>query len=171
VLSKLKGDLTILGIIFLLAGFGYQLLQLKNARIEVAETKQALSDERSRAAAKLADAQAEIRQAEQKINSSVLEVRRETNEKVLSLVAQRNDLLKRVRLAEARVATNALVPRTTADSGTRETPSGDNQPELLGSIGTKDVEEAGRADLIRNQLIACYKQYDSVFEALNTSGK
>ena len=163
------------GFVAVLAALGslcvVQTAKLHGVRLELAEHLTRATEERAASAAKLADAQGKMRQTEQKLHTTASEIRKESNEKVQSLTAQRNDLLRRVRLAEARAATNSIVSRTTADSGARETLPGDSQPEFLGSLGTADVEEAGRAEIIRTQLLACYKQYDSVRESLNQSGK
>lgn len=168
-------QLKVFGFVVALVALGslyiVQTAKLYQVRLELAETITQASEERAAAAAKLADAQGKLRQTEQQLNATASEVRKETNEKVQSLIAQRNDLLRRVRLAEARAATNSLVSQATADPGTGETVSGDSGSELLGSLGTEDVEEAGRAEIIRNHLLACYKQYDSVRESLNQSGK
>lgn len=169
--SRLRLFVFIVALATLGSLYAIQTVKLHGVQLQLARVNIQAADERAASAAKLADAQGKLRQIEQNLNTTAFEIRKESNEKVQSLVAQRDALLRRVRLAEAGAATSALVSRITTDPGNRETLSGDTQSELLGSLGTADVEEAVRAEIIRTELLACYKQYDSVRKSLNQSGK
>lgn len=149
-----------------LAVVSYQ-LYLAQVGISKAETR--ISTMETTHAIALAAAQEKARDAEHKLSTDVAVIRKETNEKVDSLNAQRDALIKRVRRAEANAATALLLPRASENSGDREAASGDTGAELLGSFGAEDVSEAVRADIIREQLKGCYAQYESVRQSI--SGK
>lgn len=155
------------GIIAALLGFTtLQTVRLHEAEQALSQAEVAASASARAAAEALAKAQKDYRNKEHALLSQTAEIKRKSNEQINALSAQRSELLKRVRHAEARAATNLLVPRSNKDPGNGETPSGDAPTEFLGSLGSADVEEAARADQIRLSLLACYEQYDSVRDKL-----
>lgn len=115
----------------------------------------------------LAARQGEFRKTEILLNNSAAETRKATNDQDLIRNTQRDVLLKRVRVAEANAATNTLVSQVTTVTGAGPAPTGGDGPDLLGSLGSADVEEANRADTIRLHLKGCYADYNRAKEALS----
>ena len=141
--------------------------QLYLAQVKVSKAETTVSQMETRHAKALAKAEGEARKAEQELVAKTAAIRKETNEKINTLNAQRDVLLSRVLHAEANAATALLLPRPSETAGDGETATGDNQPELLGKLGEADVHEAMRADIVREHLLACYRQYDSVRKLRN----
>lgn len=122
--------------------------------------------ERAVRSQELATAQARMRAEEQELAVAAAEIRRKTNEEIHTYIRQRDALADRVRLAEAR----ARVPSTPAAPSDAAVALVGPRPELLGTIGVADVDEAFRADQIRLELIACYAQYAKAAAAIAEVG-
>lgn len=118
---------------------------------------------------KLAKAQAETLKAQQQIQKSTEAIRKETNAQIKNITVQRDALLARVRNAEQ--AADAGMSEASSDSSLGRITLGEIEPEFLATIGTEDVEEAGRADEIRLQLISCYREYNGVKAAIDAMNK
>lgn len=142
-----------------LAGLSFQLykvqMRLSSSQYQIAEIEK-------QSALALANAERDAREKESVLRNKLDELKKDLDEKSVIYSDQRNALLKRLRRAEANAATNLLVSQTNTDTRLRETSSRDIGVEIPGSIGEKDVQEALRADIIRENLIACYKQYDQI---------
>lgn len=109
------------------------------------------------------------RQNEQKLQADASDVRKETNEAIQTVGTHRDVILKRLRTAEANLATARLMSRTSSDSSNGTVASGDTGTGLLATIGAEDVDEATRAETIRLHLKACYARYDQVQVAMRPS--
>lgn len=166
ILYKLKATGFMLLAITLTVLLGWQTWRLHTAQIELADTLVTLATEHATAANALTVAQGEHREKEQFLNTSAAQTRKTTNEKLLVLATQHNSLLERVHLAEARASdpSHSQVSTTSSDGSVASVGDG---PELLGSLGAADVEEATRADTIRVHLKACYADYNRAAEALS----
>lgn len=154
---------SVLAIIFA-AGTAVQSWRLHSTETDLAKAEATLAQERAVSAANLAQAQQDLRTAEAKLTASATRARKEKHEAVRSLTNQRDILLDRLRIAEANA--RAGVSGATPNSGDGQATGDDNGAELPGSIGEEDVREATRADEIRLNLLACYKQYEEVRKAL-----
>lgn len=144
----------------------WQTVQLQAKELELADAAVAIATERREASDKLREETDRNRKTEQGLADSAATVRKEANEKVDAATARADGLLQRVRLAEARAKSLAQVPSTSATASDGQAASGDDEPELLGTFGEEDVLEARRAETIRLQLVACYRQYDQARDAL-----
>lgn len=113
----------------------------------------------------LASAEAKARSAEAKLTQGAAETRKNTHEKTRTVDARSRDLLEWVRRAEE-AKRNLELPATSATAGLGSTPTGNPGTQLLGSLGTADVEEARRADIIRLHLESCYANYARAEETL-----
>lgn len=135
--------------------------------MQAAEAKVALSEYKATAATALAVGHETVREIESSLNEVVVETKKELSNEIDRSTAERNALLKRVRLAEASAATTDLgLPQTSSAScnGTGiKRPAG---TELLATLGEEDVEEAHRGDVLRSHLASCYRQYDEARKAL-----
>lgn len=157
--------LALLGVSLVLNG--YLAFQLNGSYKAEAKSNKDLADLRQEATQKIADLQEQMRETETLMSRSVAVITEQKNAKFVAVVAERDALLKRVRLAEARAAAAARVSQATGTPGDGQAPRLDIDAELLGTFGSEDVEEASRADIIRAGLLACYKQYDAAREALS----
>jgi hypothetical protein len=149
---------------------GLQTWRLHTAQLETATAVTTLATERANASAATAKATTEVRSTEVGLQAGAPETRKETNDQVRSLAAQRDALLRRLRIAEDNLATARLVSSTTAAASDRQAPAGSDAAGIPGPIGEEDVAEAERADVIRLHLAACYAQYDRAQEALKGLG-
>lgn len=157
--------------LFLSTVFGV-LLALQTVRLDLtqkdlAKAKETLEQEHAVASAAMAVSTIAARETELGLGVSAANTRKETNDQVQTLSRERDALLRRVFIAKANAATAAIVSKATAASCDGTTPRGDDSAELLGTIGSADVEEATRADTIRLHLAACYEQYDQARQALS----
>ena len=148
------------------------LLLVQTIRLELAQTEaeraiKSLDSKISFAQAELAEANIKAREKEQGLNTSASTTRKETNDKIRTLTTQRDNLLKRVLIAESKEASASYLPQSNSASCIGTASERSDRTELLGSIGTKDVEEASRADTIRVELLACYKHYEDAQKALS----
>lgn len=157
--------LALLGVSLVLNG--YLAFQLNGSYKAEAKSNKDLADLRQEATQKIADLQEQMREKESLMSRSVEVITEQKNAQINSIAVERDALLKRVRLAEARAAAAAQVSKTPAATGDGQAPRLHLDAELLGSFGSEDVEEAARADVIRRALQACYKQYDAAREALS----
>lgn len=109
----------------------------------------------------------EAREKEKDLNTSAADTRKDTNDSVRKLTTQRDDLVKRLRYAEANAATANLISKTTRVTCDGEATSRDSGTQLPNTLGAEDVDEALRADTIREHLKACYTQYDKARQTLS----
>ena len=105
-----------------------------------------------------------LREAEAALAVSYDKAKKDTDAQTLIFNKQRDTLLKRLQLAEARA--NSNLPQTTPTPGATETPSRNDLGELPNTIGEEDVQEAERADIIRTNLLLCYASYDRAKETI-----
>lgn len=147
---------------------GIQTWRLHSTQLEVAKVSLTLANERATASTAVATLQAESRKTEQTLQSALSTNRKQTNAQISALTTQRDLLLGRVRIAEARAQFigGSGVPSIAAAPGVGDAAPGDPGTELLGTIGEPDVAEAYRADLIRLELAACYHAYAEARSAL-----
>lgn len=144
-----------------------QTVRLHGAQLEVAELQVEIESEKATAAHALAVSTIEARETEIALGSKAADTRKETNEQIRNLTAQRDALLKRVLNAELNAAAAGVVSKATSATFPGAVAKGSHGGELLGSLGQEDVEEALRADSIRLQLVACYRQYEAARKALS----
>ncbi len=135
--------------------------KLQKQSAEIAQIHAGYDKERAKAQELLALATQNNRQAEQHMQAAADEERAKANEQINLASRRADDLLGRVRNAEAAAATARLVSSTTKTACTGQAPAGGDGAELLGTLGSTDVLEAQRADKIRIALGACYAQYDA----------
>ncbi len=166
IFDKLKayGFMALSGVLAVLLGL--QTWRLHTAQIDLATNLVAIAGVRTKAATDLAESEKKARETESTLNESAAQTRKETNEKITDLTARSTSLLDRVRIAEARAATTKLSQASTTTSDGSVAGRSDGT-ELLGSLGTADVEEATRAETIRLHLKACYADYNRVAKALS----
>lgn len=126
-----------------------------------------LANEKATAATALAVSTIAAREKETVLGSKAADTRKETNEQIRNLTAQRDALLKRVLNAELNAAAAGVVSKASSATFPGAVAKGGHGGELLGSLGQADVEEALRADSIRLQLAACYRQYEEARKALS----
>jgi hypothetical protein len=156
-------DKVLLAAVIVLIGLlGVQRWQLYSIRAELVMTQLLMAQERELATARLVLAQEEYRAKERHLTSTVAATQKETRAQIKVFTGQWGALVQRVRVAEAKtLAARTAVSQATADTADGQTASGDDEPELLASIGVTDVDEARRADEIRISLLACYVQYEA----------
>lgn len=135
--------------------------KLQKQSAEIAQIHAGYDKERLKAQEQLALAVQNNRQAEQHLQAAADEERAKADEQISIASRRADDLLGRVRRAEANAATARLVSATTKTACTGQTPERSNGAELLGSLGSADVLEAQRADKIRIALGSCYAQHDA----------
>lgn len=144
-----------------------QTVRLHGAQLDVAELRVELESEKATAANALAVSTIAARETEVGLGSKAADTRKETNDQIRNITAQRDALLRRVLNAELEAAAAAVVSKATAASFPGRVAQGSDGAELFGSLGQEDVEEALRADTIRLQLAACYRQYNEAKKALS----
>jgi len=165
-LEKVKAHIW-MGLAILVSGvLIVQSVRLHNAQQEVAAVHSYMASEQAKAAVVMAELEAKARATEQSLQTAAAEIREQTNATIRTLSFQRNDLAKRVRLAEARAHHISPLPGSDSATSPGAAPLGDYGSELLGSFGEEDVDEAYRADTIRLHLAACYRSYSEAREAL-----
>ena len=135
--------------------------QLEKKDAQIAKLDQSYEAERRKAQEQLALAVQNNRQAEQHLQAVADEERVKANEQITIASRRADDLLGRVRHAEANAATARLVSAATKTACNGQAAAGGDGAELLGSLGSADVLEAQRADKIRIALGACYAQHDA----------
>ena len=168
ILDRMLAYVALAAALILGALLGVQTWRLHSAQISLAQAQSAIALERQQSSDAAARLQAQIRLTEQSLNESATLARKQTDEQLQVFSLERDALVRRVRLAEARAAA-ALnrVPDTSTAPSIGSAPPGDSRAELLATIGEQDVVEAERADIIRIHLVACYNQYAEAREALN----
>lgn len=134
---------------------------LVQAKLSAAAFEVTVSEERQKAAEKVAELTEALRTKEAAIASKYEKTIHKSNEDLKSLAISRDNLLKRLRNATSsqRTANNSVTDNAKVTEGVV-------RQELLGSFGEEDVSEANRADTIRIHLQACYEQYDNVRNTL-----
>lgn len=141
-------------------------VDLGAVKLELEKAKVAYEQERAEAAIKLAQEQQRYREADQAIQKTATAIREETHAQILAANAVADDLRRRLRVASANAATAALVSSATQVAATEQAGAGSDKPLVPAPIGEQDVDEAERADLIRVELLGCYRQYDAARSAL-----
>lgn len=151
----------ILGVVIagLVAAIGWQSIELSNERADHAKTVTAYAQAKEKAAGELAKVTAGARQKEQALQASANQDRREADETIEALTRQRN-ALRAERLRDNAATNAAKLPATTEPPGTAQAGSEPDRAELSGQIGSAEEDEALRADMIRIELMGCYRAYD-----------
>jgi hypothetical protein len=144
-----------------------QTVRLHDAQLDAAKVRTELANQKAQASNSLTISTIEARETEIVLGSKAADTRKETNEQIRNLTVQRDALLRRVLNSELNAASVAVVPKATTTPIVGKAAQGSDGRELLGSLGQEDVEEALRADTIRLQLAACYRQYDEAKKALS----
>lgn len=144
-----------------------QTVRLTGAQTALNKVKLELSEQKALASKAVAMATTQARETEQVLSEKASSTKKETNDQIRNLTAQRDALLKRVLNAELDAASAAVVSKATSATFPGAVAKGSHGGELLGSFGQEDVEEALRADSIRLQLAACYRQYEAAKKALS----
>lgn len=135
--------------------------QLEKKDAQIAKLHRDYDAERLKAQEQLVLVIQNNRQAEQHLQAVADEERAKADEQINIASRRADDLISRVRNAEAAAATARLVSSATKTACTGQAAAGGNGAELLGSLGSADVLEAQRADKIRIALGACVAQYDA----------
>lgn len=143
-----------------------QTFRLHSAEREADKATTALASERALASAALATSEKEARGTEGELNTSAAETRKETKNEINTFSSQYAALLKRVRIAEANLATERLMSKAASTTSHGSGTKGDPGTELLSTIGEEDVSEAKRGDELRTYLKACYRDYENARQAL-----
>lgn len=151
--------------VILLVLLGVQTWRLHGSQLEVAKLNVTISKEREDAALALQKAEKRARDTEQSMQASAEQTRKDANHAVSVAGNERNDLLKRLRVAESKLKSVQLSESPAASSNGASLKR-DAGAELPATLGEADVEEAYRADVLRIELQSCYKQYDDAREAL-----
>ena len=144
-----------------------QTMRFHTSQLEMAKLELGIANARAETAIAVEAASASVRKTEQGLNQSSATTRKETNEAIRNLTVQRDSLLRRLLNAEANGASSAPLPKASAATDAGGVAQASPRTEFLGKIGSEDVEEALRADTIRLQLVACYRQYNEVRKALS----
>lgn len=133
------------------------------------EIQQLWDRERAALGQVLAAAHARAREAESNLARLQAYITKDINEKVRSLTSQRDNLQRRLRMAEelAKQRAASEMSCSAGNPANGEASTGDPGAELPATIGETDVDEALRADVIRLHLVACYAKYDAVQSALD----
>lgn len=155
-------------VIALLAGAGWKGYQFGANAVQVKWDK-----EKAAYASQIVEAQKQLRDIEAQLVQETAEIRKQTDEKVRALVAQRDTLLRRLRLAELAQASGVKPPGLSCASpaaAAGQAAPGAGAAELPRPLGEQDVDEALRADTIRLNLLACYVQYERAEAALKSVG-
>lgn len=137
-----------------------------NAERRADKAELTLSQEREAAATSLALLTKKARETEQSLTDKAAQIEGEKNAQITALDARAAALTRRLRDA---AATSRLVSSTSAVAGNSEDQSSDNFPRFSEQAGASLVAEAERAEVVRIALLACYRQYDSVRDALSKS--
>lgn len=136
--------------------------QLTKVQLEFSQAKQ-------KAAEDLAEATAQARSTEAALTEAADTSRKELHAQVDSLTHQRDDLVRRVRLATTGRSGELRLPSPSPAASLGGPAFRSEEPLVLGSLGEADVDEAARADLIRTHYLACEAQYARARSALNGS--
>jgi hypothetical protein len=123
--------------------------------------------------AEVIKAQKKLRDIEAQLVRETTTIRKQTDEKVHSLIAQRDALLRRLRLAELAQASGGKLPELSCPAPAAaldQVAPGAGATELPRPLGEQDVDEALRADTLRLHLLACYVQYERAEDALKAVG-
>lgn len=134
---------------------------------EAAEARASYASERADAATQLAMVISANRTKETELRTEFSLIEKAKDDQITIHAATAQRLTDRLRNSETKSATLAReLSKARASTGTQEAPSGSNQREVLGEFGEADVAEAVRADLIRVNLIECYRKYDELANKL-----
>lgn len=147
----------IASVIALAALLGLQTVRLSNEQAAHAETVAAFAKAAEKASKDLAKATEEARKKEQALQAQANLDRREADEAIQALVDARN-MLRAIRLRNK--ADAAKLPAAPEPAGTAQVATEHDGAELSGQIGSAEEDEALRADIIRFELMYCYRQYD-----------
>ena len=160
-----------------LAGLaGWQTLRLSSERADhqatktqAAEDRAAYDRERARVAVAFGKSVTQALATQQELTAKAAKTQEKYHETVSDLAASRDDLLERLRNAEAQARPDAAnVPGSTeaaALAGVRPEAAGGLIPRR---IGERDVRAHHRADLIRAFAIACDRQYQDAQASLES---
>jgi hypothetical protein len=164
-LSEIKayGFMALAGV--LTVGLGVQTWRLHGTQLDLATVRLEFSTAKTKAATELAAKEREARETETALRAETQTIKEQTNVQVQTAAAQRDALLRRLRLAQATRPVD--VPGTSADPVNGQAAGPGAGGELPGQLGEADVLEAERADTIRLHLASCYRQYDRAQEALS----
>lgn len=140
---------------------GWQTWQLGEARSAEAKAVAALAQYQQKASDNLTGEVITVRANEQGMQETASVIRKNTNESVQATVAEHDALLKRLRVAEANLATARLMSSVAYAASPGAASPGGDEPELPARIGEADVREAKRGETIRLHLASCYAHYES----------
>ena len=126
---------------------------------EISKLKLQISETKTNQSTDLVVKTEAVRDTEQTLNNNSNNTKSQTNEKVRIVIRDSAELLERVRLAEERLL-HSPVSETSAVTSVGDASRVSDEGELLNQLGTKDVQEATRADTIRLHLESCYNQYN-----------
>lgn len=145
-------------VIALCALLGLQTVRLSSEQSAHAKTVAAYAQEKAKAAEELAHATTAARQKEQALQAQANQDRKQSDETIEALTRQRNAL--RAERLRNQAANTAKLPATTEPAGTSQAAAEPDRAELSGSTGSAEEDEALRADMIRIELLSCYRAYD-----------
>ena len=166
----------IAAVLALAALLGLQTLRLSsereahaNTRTQAAEDRTTYDRERTRVAVAFGKSVTQALATQQELTTKAAKTQEKFHATVSDLSASRDDLLERLRNAEAQARPDAAnVPGSTeaaALAGVRPEAAGGLIPRR---IGERDVRAHHRADLIRAFAIACDRQYQDAQASLES---
>ena len=135
--------------------------------LEVEKHKVAAAQLEAAQQAALAQATAKARDTERALVAQVETIQEESNAQLTALARQRDDLRQRLRAAATAAVTARGLSGAAAGPADPEAQYSDNVPRFSEQSGESLVAEAERAEIVRIALLACYKQYDTVRDALS----
>ncbi len=142
-------------------------VELEQTRTAAAEREAEYQAERARAAAQLAEASEAVIETQNKWTAAIAEERTRTDETIRTLQRRADDLRQRLRNATQAGGPTATIAAADPGAATdAATASGSAGAVVSGAPGIDLVTEALRADTIRVELIACYRNYEDVRTAL-----
>lgn len=166
----------IAAVLALAALLGLQTLRLSsereahaNTRTQAAEDRATYDRERARVAIAFGKSVTQALATQQELTTKAAKTQEKYHATVSDLAAARDDLLERLRNAEAQARPNATnvpgTPEAASAAGVRPEVAGGLIPRR---IGERDVRAHHRADLIRAFAIACDRQYNDAQASLES---
>lgn len=160
-LSMLKLAAVVVPLAAALALAGYKTKQLADERAAHAQLRADVATERASAALRLVRISDTYRAAESTLQAQADEARKDAHAQDADRNAVHADLVRRLRIAQARAAAAAHVPGAapTAAAG-GGLAAGGERAEFPAPIGEADVDEAARAEKLRAAYNSCRRQYN-----------
>lgn len=144
--------------------------EILSYQVTIANMKTEYANERELASKHLVEAQERIREVHQELNTKSSEYRKELTDAKTNSDRKYADISRRLLNAEARNrALSDSLYGLSESSSTSSNPTATLRSDellLLRKIGQEDVDEARRADQMRENLEYCYKEYNLMRESI-----